>query len=164
MEIVIEQRRWMDIVIEQWCALEDAKQKKARAGCRNHSSTTTASQPKKADIIQCALSIFAGGPSGTRWRGECLMKCSSQDVKASCSVWIAILYGRFVRLQSCPVAVVGWWWMVVLSPSIYILSFPTNFVEGPLHGACLWVTPQWMATSWFVSVCLARCASFRCVL
>ena len=60
--------------------------KKARAGCRNLSSTTTASQPKKADIIQCALSIFAGGPSGARWRGECLMKCLSQDVKASCSV------------------------------------------------------------------------------
>ena len=47
---------------------------------------------------------------------------------------------------------------------IYILSFPKNFVEGPLHGACLWVTPPWVATSWFVSVCLARCASFRCVL
>ena len=61
MEIVIEQRRWMDIVIEQWCALEDAKQKKARAGCRNHSSTTTASQPKKADIIQCAHVIFCWG-------------------------------------------------------------------------------------------------------
>ena len=86
MDIVIEQRRWMDIVIEQWCSLEEAKQKKARAGCRNLSSTTTASQPKKADIIQCALSIFAGGASGTRWRGECLMKCLSQDVKASCSV------------------------------------------------------------------------------
>ena len=85
MEIVFEQRRWMDIVIEQWRSLEEAKQKKARAGCRNLSSTTTASQPKKADIIQCALSIFAGGASGTRWRGECLMKCLSQDVKASCS-------------------------------------------------------------------------------
>ena len=45
-----------------------------------------------------------------------------------------------------------------------VLSFPKNFVEGPLHGACLWVTPPWVATSWFVSVSLARCASFRCVL
>ena len=45
-----------------------------------------------------------------------------------------------------------------------VLSFPTNFAEGPLHGACLWVTPPWVTTSWFVSVCLARCASFRCVL
>ena len=32
MEIVIEQRRWMDIVIEQWCSWEEAKQKKARKG------------------------------------------------------------------------------------------------------------------------------------
>ena len=61
MEIVIEQRRWMDIVIKQWCSLEEAKQKKARAGCRNLSSTTTASQPKKADIIQCAHVIVVLG-------------------------------------------------------------------------------------------------------
>jgi hypothetical protein len=52
---------WMEIVIDQRRSLEEAKQKKARAGCRNLSSTTTASKPKQADIIQCALSTSAWG-------------------------------------------------------------------------------------------------------
>ena len=58
---------------------------------RGPGAETSLQQPqhhsqRKLIIIQCALSIFAGGASGTRWRGECLMKCLSQDVKASCSV------------------------------------------------------------------------------
>ena len=68
-----------------------------------------------------------------------------------------------MRLQFCPVAAVGWWWMVV----IYILSFPhfqRSLLKGLWHGACLWVTPPCVATSWFVFVCRAHCASFRCVL
>ena len=56
--------------------------------CRDPSSTNTASKPKKSDIILCLLSNSAGGPSGTHWPGQCLMKCSSQDAKvfAACEL------------------------------------------------------------------------------
>ena len=44
MEIVIEQRRWMDIVIEQWRSLEEAKTKEGEGRVQkplfnNHSIT-----------------------------------------------------------------------------------------------------------------------------
>ena len=61
MEIVIEQRRWMISSLSNGAHWRKPKQKKARAGCRNLSSTTTASQPKKADIIQCVRVIFCWG-------------------------------------------------------------------------------------------------------
>ena len=163
MEIVIEQRRWMDIVIEQWCALEDAKQKKARAGCRNHSSTTTASQPKKADIIQCAHVIFCWGSV----RDTLARRMPYEMLVPRCKGILQRVNCHFIRALCAPsVSPCGSGGMVMDSYGHLhtVLSFPRNFVEGPLHGACLWVTPQWMATSWFVSVCLARCASFRCVL
>ena len=56
--------------------------------CRDPSSTNTASKPKKSDIFLCLLSNSAGGPSGTHWPGQCLMKCSSQDAKvfAACEL------------------------------------------------------------------------------
>ena len=72
--------------------------KEGEEGCRNLSSTTTASQPKKADIIQCALSIFAGGASGTRWRGECLMKC----VVPKCKGILQCVSCHFIRPLCAP--------------------------------------------------------------
>ena len=58
---------------------------------RGLGAETTLQQPqhhsrRKLTLSNVLMLFFAGGPSGTRWRGECLMKCSSQDVKASCSV------------------------------------------------------------------------------
>ena len=51
MEIVFEQRRWMDIVIEQWCSLEEAKQKKARKGAE-----TSLQQPQHHSQRKLTLS------------------------------------------------------------------------------------------------------------
>ena len=58
---------------------------------RGLGAETTLQQPqhhsrRKLTLSNVLMLFFAGGPSGTRWRGECLMKCASQDVKASCSV------------------------------------------------------------------------------
>ena len=44
--------------------IRGSQTKEGEEGCRNLSSTTTASQPKKADIIQCALSNFCWGCVG----------------------------------------------------------------------------------------------------
>ena len=52
MEIVFEQRRWMDIVIEQWCSLEEAKQKKARKGAE-----TSLQQPQHHSQRKLTLSL-----------------------------------------------------------------------------------------------------------
>ena len=46
---------------------------------------------RKLILSYVLIQFFAGGPSGTHRPGQCLMKCSSQDVNVSCSVWIAIL-------------------------------------------------------------------------
>ena len=59
--------------------------------------------PRK--IIQFALSISAGGPSGTHWPGKCLMKCSSQGerilLRANCHFIRAVCSPAFSLCGSC---------------------------------------------------------------
>ena len=56
-------------------------------------------------IIQFALSISAGGPSGTHWPGKCLMKCSSQDerilLRANCHFIRAVCSPAVSLCGSC---------------------------------------------------------------
>ena len=59
---------WMEIVFAQ----EEAKQNKPHIVYRNLSSTHAASKPIKADVIQCAHSISAGGRRGHIGRGSAL--------------------------------------------------------------------------------------------
>ena len=58
---------------------------------RGPGAETSLQQPqhhsqRKLTLSNVLFQFLLGVPSGTRWRGECLMKCLSQDVEVSCSV------------------------------------------------------------------------------
>ena len=78
-------------------------------------------------IIQFALSISAGGPSGTHWPGECLMKCSSQDegalLRANC---------HFIRTLCAPAVSPCSSCRMVTGGGHLHTCFAQTFVKGPL--------------------------------
>ena len=73
-------------------------------------------------IIQFALSISAGGPSGTHWPGKCLMKCSSQDerilLRANC---------HFIRAVCSPAVSPCSSWRLVTGGGHLHTCFCTDF-------------------------------------
>ena len=77
--------RWMEIDIEQRGALEEANQNKPEA---ETFLQQTQDQSQRRLILSYVSFKFCWGPSGTHWPGQCLMKCSSQDVKvfAACEL------------------------------------------------------------------------------
>ena len=77
--------RWMEIDIEQRGALEEANQNKTDA---ETFLQQTQDQSQRRLILSYVSFKFCWGPSGTHWPGQCLLKCSSQDVKvfAACEL------------------------------------------------------------------------------